>query len=117
MGISISNFQYRLQNSTKHKMKISDAVSKAELGLGEAEPPPPTPPPALSPLPPPPSVSAAGDDRRTRRVSLGSLREWEATPKLPSRVKQPYYQPGRRATLVYAVDESRSSGDSDKGLQ
>ena len=48
--------------------------------------------------------------------SLDSLREWEATPKLPSRVKQPYYQPGRRATLLYAaVDGSRSSGDSDKG--
>ena len=101
-----------MQNSTKHR--ASDSVSEVELGHAEPSPPPPPPPPALAPpMPPPPSVSA-GEDRR-RRVSLGSLREWEATPKLPSRVKQPYYQPGRRATLVYAVDGSRSSGDSDKG--
>ena len=99
----------QFQNSTKHK--VSDAVIEVELGQEQSPPPPP---PALSTAPP--SVSAGAERCMRPWDSLDSLREWEATPKLPSRVKQPYYQPGRRATLLYAaVDGSRSSGDSDKG--
>ena len=96
-----------LQTSSEHQIApaVSFSASNAERGMA-----------ALQPLPPPPKppVSVAGW-RRGRSSSLGSLREWQATPKLPSRVVRPYYTSGRRATLVYTVEGSGSSGDSDRG--
>ena len=89
------------QTSSEHQIAPAASFSASNAERGMAALPPPKPP-----------VSVAG--RRGRSSSLGSLREWQATPKLPSRVSQPFYQPGRRATLITVDGSPPSSGDSGK---